>query len=591
MEIVHKLTMYLDQRRLVPCVDVVQCDANTRVLELTLLSGGEAWEVPSGMGVAVAFRKSDGTAGLYDVLPDGTKACSYSGNVVRAVLAPQVLTAWGKVEVAVVIQDSSTLDRVATFPVHVEVARDPSAGKGISNDYYRCTSLGDVNEILDGFDQELEEFRDSVRPYAWTVTPSNMEVYGWDTFLDLPTNRIYRFSYNLPASFGHPTPGKPGTLVMFDASGGDSTWGSVCVYADNTGECYTAYAKSGSVRWKKIGAASTGGGGLSVAAVSALMGVLRNAVYTSDQVEALAELETALYAGSSDDGGGGSSICVITSKLTCVTLLSDTGTTVELGGSYSATLLPDGGYEISSVTVTMGGEDVTADVYADGAIDIPVVSGNIKITASAEVSSKLIHNWDFTKSMVDTVGSIVAIIPNATIHSGNNKAYQDSEGLHLADHSDNAWMQNCFAYGRTYEIQIGDIDPQFGESRHGGLFILEDAEDPNSAHTWAGHSLLDYRAYGGAIGWQAYFGTDVNESGAWNGEIISTDPAAFANKTVKIVVNTDGTFKYYVDGSLVLEPDTVLNWDPVPPHCVLGCYGSSPYNMIIKGFRIYEGVV
>ena len=34
--------MHLDDRRLVPCVDAVQCDANTRVLELTLLSGDVA---------------------------------------------------------------------------------------------------------------------------------------------------------------------------------------------------------------------------------------------------------------------------------------------------------------------------------------------------------------------------------------------------------------------------------------------------------------------------------------------------------------------------------------------------------------------
>ena len=90
MEIVHKLTVHMEQRRLLPCLEMVQCDANTRVLELTLLAGGVAWEVPAGMKVAVAFRKSDGTAGLYDKLPDGTAACSFSGNVVRAILAPQV---------------------------------------------------------------------------------------------------------------------------------------------------------------------------------------------------------------------------------------------------------------------------------------------------------------------------------------------------------------------------------------------------------------------------------------------------------------------------------------------------------------------
>ena len=104
------MTVHLDDRRYLPGLDAVQLDADTRVLELTLMAGGVAWEVPSGMGVSVAFRKSDGRGGWYDKLPDGSKACSVSGNVVTAVLAPEVLTCAGKTEVAVIVQDPSTLD-------------------------------------------------------------------------------------------------------------------------------------------------------------------------------------------------------------------------------------------------------------------------------------------------------------------------------------------------------------------------------------------------------------------------------------------------------------------------------------------------
>lgn len=149
MEVIHKLTMHLDDWRLLPCLEMVQCDANTRVLELTLMAGGVAWEVPSGMAVSVAYRKADGTAGWYDKLPDGTDACSYSGNVVRAVLAPQVLTCWGKAEVAVVIQEPSTLNQIAAFPLRIAVARNPAAGKGISNDYYNYTTMAQVNGAIE----------------------------------------------------------------------------------------------------------------------------------------------------------------------------------------------------------------------------------------------------------------------------------------------------------------------------------------------------------------------------------------------------------------------------------------------------------
>lgn len=149
MEVIHKLTMHLDDWRLLPCLEMVQCDANTRVLELTLMAGGVTWEVPSEMAVSVAYRKADGTAGWYDKLPDGTDACSYSGNVVRAVLAPQVLTCWGKAEVAVVIQEPSTLNQIAAFPLRIAVARNPAAGKGISNDYYNYTTMAQVNGAIE----------------------------------------------------------------------------------------------------------------------------------------------------------------------------------------------------------------------------------------------------------------------------------------------------------------------------------------------------------------------------------------------------------------------------------------------------------
>lgn len=51
--------------------------------------------------------------------------------------------------------------------------------------------------------------------------------------------------------------------------------------------------------------------------------------------------------------------------------------------AYSANLTADSGYTLDSVTVTMGGTDVTADVYADGVVTIAAVTGDVVITASA----------------------------------------------------------------------------------------------------------------------------------------------------------------------------------------------------------------
>lgn len=55
------------------------------------------------------------------------------------------------------------------------------------------------------------------------------------------------------------------------------------------------------------------------------------------------------------------------------------------GGSYTATIAPVDGYTLKSVTVTMGGVDITSTVYANGIVSIASVTGNIVITASAVV--------------------------------------------------------------------------------------------------------------------------------------------------------------------------------------------------------------
>ena len=171
MTITTKIKMDLQKVDVIPLAHAVQCEANTRALELSLYSGGAEWPVPDGVEVSVAYRKADHTSGWYDKLPNGDAACSVSGNVVTAILAPQALTAAGRCHVVIVLQDPDTLDQLATFPVRIEVAPNPAAGKGISNDYYNYKTLGDINDALEGFLQKLDgnqQYRGDVADNGYT---------------------------------------------------------------------------------------------------------------------------------------------------------------------------------------------------------------------------------------------------------------------------------------------------------------------------------------------------------------------------------------------------------------------------------------
>lgn len=73
----------------------------------------------------------------------------------------------------------------------------------------------------------------------------------------------------------------------------------------------------------------------------------------------------------------------VVNNLTNVSTDNPVGTITENSG-YTATLTPDTDYEFDSVVVTMGGVNVTSDVYANGTIVISKVTGNVVITASAK---------------------------------------------------------------------------------------------------------------------------------------------------------------------------------------------------------------
>lgn len=71
---------------------------------------------------------------------------------------------------------------------------------------------------------------------------------------------------------------------------------------------------------------------------------------------------------------------------------SNAADTVENGGSYTTTLSASSGFTLASVTVTMGGIDITTAAYdsSTGAITVPVVTGDIVITASTIANARSI---------------------------------------------------------------------------------------------------------------------------------------------------------------------------------------------------------
>lgn len=143
MKVNHKIKIHLDGTRgPMPRIDVMQGDAYTRELEFTLYSGGEAWPVPEGVSVAVAYHGASGH-GIYDSLQDDTtKAYAVSGNVVTVTLIPQVAAVKGETKLSVILMGSDN-EQLATFCVTLHIMANPAFGAGTPKDYFNiCKYIG-----------------------------------------------------------------------------------------------------------------------------------------------------------------------------------------------------------------------------------------------------------------------------------------------------------------------------------------------------------------------------------------------------------------------------------------------------------------
>lgn len=95
----------------------------------------------------------------------------------------------------------------------------------------------------------------------------------------------------------------------------------------------------------------------------------------------------------------------ITGNYTNVTN-SNQATTVQNGAAYTATITAASGYAMQTVSITMGGVDITSTAYnsSTGAISIASVTGNIVITAIAEASKPTWTN--LVPSALSTTGAV-----------------------------------------------------------------------------------------------------------------------------------------------------------------------------------------
>lgn len=167
MRITHNLAIDLQNKGNLKKIDVVQGDTYTRSVSIKLYDNGILWDIPQESTILVRYSKPDGTAGIYEQLPDGTIAGYVEDNTVTVLLAPQMFTCPGRVptQVSLVVDDQI----LSTFSFVVDVEADPSKGAAGSESYFdwKTAFIPQVSNAHVGHYLEIESVDSNGR--IWSV--------------------------------------------------------------------------------------------------------------------------------------------------------------------------------------------------------------------------------------------------------------------------------------------------------------------------------------------------------------------------------------------------------------------------------------
>lgn len=248
---------------------------------------------------------------------------------------------------------------------------------------------------------------------------------------------------------------------------------------------------------------------------------------------------------------------------TAVSSLSGVTVTAHYSDGSSSTVT---GYTLSgsiaegenTVTVTYQGKTATFTVTGTAETGGGDTGGDD--SGGTETPGTLVHSWDFTAGLTDSVGGYTAELSGAT---------QDSSGLHLTAANNFAKLCDDIAQGDIVEVDVGALNAQDWGGKHGRLICFTDWD-------------------GGYASGNGTYGVVYRNTGEWNiyknpwgtGGIL-TDVAALSNKTVRI---DTGTGIAYADGVMFADNN---GWR-VAQYMLLGSSEQAYFNATILAVRVYR---
>lgn len=118
MLLTKEVTISLSYQAQTAVLTALQGDS-CRALAIHFVSGDTPWEIPTDGDVFVQYTCADGTAGIFDTLPDGAPAYEISGDTLTVRFPAAMCAVPGTTKAQVTIFSGG--EQLSTFPVELRV--------------------------------------------------------------------------------------------------------------------------------------------------------------------------------------------------------------------------------------------------------------------------------------------------------------------------------------------------------------------------------------------------------------------------------------------------------------------------------------
>lgn len=643
MKINHSIPVDLANPGLPPRLQATQDDSVSHVLALHLKEDGKAWPIPADAAVLVHFRKSDRTGGVYDTLPDGSAAWQIRGNTLYVTLAPQVLTAPGDTAVAVTLVRGNSRLTVATMVLQVlpspkfvgasesysyvsaflpqpaepkighmlQIKEVDSRGMVVATEsvasgldgvtrslllslLQNALYANDISATLSALEERLDLYSPSVSLVAIDAVYTGGVVYAGSDVKTLQNITVT----------AHYSDGTKQQVKNFRLSGvlikgenritvtyGDCTATVTVVAVSRPAEHYYVYnnlsyaTNSNPATTVAPGAAYScviqPEGGYDLKRVMISMGetIVFEENYTTPPLQcgwstdnvtgdliitAIAQPQVAISGLAVSYTGGSVQEGTKLSALTGirVTVHYSDGTSQALTGGYGLY----GTIGVGANVITVSYRGFTADFIVTG--------------TKAPTVSVLKHSWDFTASLTDSIGGMVAET-NATRDSSGLRFTEGNQYILLTPTEDSI-------VNKVIEIDIrqGTLNAPTGQ--HGRIFGV----GTQRTNTITDAACFTWR-YNNSIGWASYAGNVPN--GSWDISLNSTAYPVdfFHGKTIRLAFNENGrltvSWAAIGSGDFTTMHTFEINWAITSGYFTIGSATDNELCPItFSAVRIYE---